>query len=125
MFFFTSGSSVVPRNCSDGDVRLVGGTTDNEGRVEICINRVWGTICFLTDQFIYMSTTWDASDARVVCQQLGYLDRGKYSKDAWFFHLGGGGGGLRVHVGGSEHYFQNSRGLKHFSNKICIDYYVT
>ena len=34
-----------------------------EGRVEICFNETWGSIC---DNF------WSSNDANVVCNQLGF-----------------------------------------------------
>ena len=48
--------------CSDGDVRLMNGTT-REGRVEICYDGVWGSVC---------DSGWDNSDAVIVCQQMGF-----------------------------------------------------
>ena len=56
-------------DCNDGDVRLVGGSTQYEGRVEVCINQVWGTVCSY-------SYYWRTPNSNVVCRQLGHMKLG-------------------------------------------------
>ena len=52
----------VPTNCTEGQIRLRGGS-QRQGTVEICLSGFWGTIC---------DNSWDSRDASVVCRQLGY-----------------------------------------------------
>lgn len=54
----------------EGSIRLMDGPSSREGRVEICNNGEWGTIC---DRYYY---SWDYEDARVVCRQLGFAAAG-------------------------------------------------
>lgn len=50
--------------CLDGDIRLMNGSASSfsKGRVEICINNQYGSVC---------NDRWDERDATVVCRQLG------------------------------------------------------
>ena len=59
--------------CLDGAVRLVGGPTPYEGRVEVCARGTWGTICSNS----YFGNGWNSLDASVVCRQLGFPTTGK------------------------------------------------
>ena len=55
-------------NCDDGETRLVGGSTDREGRVEVCVGSpltLWRTVC-----------TGSQELAGAVCSQMGYIFEG-------------------------------------------------
>ena len=68
--------TTVPDNCTQGSLRLVNSTHEvgvSSGRLEICVNQVWGTIC--RDQFGF-------TDATVACRQLeGFYTEGKSVDD--------------------------------------------
>ena len=72
-------SHTVSVNCTEGAIRLVGGSNDTEGRVEICLNGVWGTVC---------DDIWGVNDARTVCRQLGYSTHGQSTSCILYVVLG-------------------------------------
>ena len=53
---------------SSGSVRLIGGLIPQEGTVQVCVNRMWSSVC---------PSYWDYKDAFVVCRQLGYPATGE------------------------------------------------
>ncbi len=80
--------------CSDGQLRLVGGPQDTEGRVEICFNTTWGTVC---------DDAWGSQDASVVCRQLGFSPTGAIATVRAFYGAGSGSIFLdNVNCGGTE-----------------------
>lgn len=48
--------------CADGKVRLRGSSDERIGRVEVCVNGTWNTVC---------DENWDDVDSTVICRQLG------------------------------------------------------
>ena len=56
-------------DCSDGEIRIIPPVSNHKliGRVEICVNGSWGTIC---------NDFFDDNDAKVICKQLGYSSLG-------------------------------------------------
>ena len=57
--------------CYDGDIQIVGGSSANEGRIEICHSRTWSTVCDIG---------WDNTDAAVACRQAGYTGDGEHAE---------------------------------------------
>ena len=57
--------------CMDGEVQLVGGDSEREGRVEMCYNGQWGTVC--------TNNGWDEMAANIVCSQFGYNKSSKFN----------------------------------------------
>lgn len=51
----------------------MGGRNSLEGRVEVCYDGVWGTVC---------NNHWGREDASVACSQLGHANSGKFIHDS-------------------------------------------
>ena len=50
-------------SCPSGEVRFIGTNSNSGGRVEICVEQSWTTVCDLY---------WDNEDASVLCRQFGF-----------------------------------------------------
>ena len=60
-FIFFTFNITGSAACDNGDVRLINGQTDNEGRVEYCYSGAWSPVCQL-----------DSTTASLMCKKLGY-----------------------------------------------------
>ena len=58
-------NSCLDQTCVEGTLRLVGGPTIREGRVQMCYNGEWHSVC--GDRWSEMG-----GEADVVCSTLGY-----------------------------------------------------
>lgn len=54
--------------CTQGSIRLVGGSNRLQGRIEVCNNNAWGTVC---------DDAFGTNDANVACRQLGFSGTGR------------------------------------------------
>ena len=61
----------APVNCTEGEIRLYGGSKPNEGKLHMCINKAWGTVC--------LNSYWSNNDANVACHELGYSANGLFN----------------------------------------------
>ena len=65
-------SMLAERTCDEnGEIRLYSGTNNASGRVEVCLDGLWGTVC---------DDGWKSNDATTVCRQLGYSGSSKIMK---------------------------------------------
>lgn len=53
-------------------MRLVNGTDNSQGKIEVCVDQMWTNVC---------DKNWSIPDANVVCRQLGYSGNGE--NDTW------------------------------------------
>ena len=81
-----------------GSIRLIGGSDQTEGRVEVYYGGKWGTVC---------DDSWDINDANVVCRQMGFGEATNYRISS---HFGQGSGQIwmdNVQCTGNEAYLSD------------------
>lgn len=53
--------------CTHGELRLQDGPNVRAGRLELCVNNVWGTVC---------ANTFDEGDAALACATMNFERQG-------------------------------------------------
>ena len=66
------GIDIQSKNCTDGEIRLIGGPSSNKGRLEVCIDSTWATVC---------DASFSIREGSVACRQLGYQSYGILDKN--------------------------------------------
>ena len=101
-------------------MRLVGGSTSSEGRVELFYQGAWGTVC---------DDGWDLNDATVVCKQMGFSSASAAQHGA---HFGQGTGNIildDVNCSGTENriidcqhsgYLNHNCGHSEDASVVCV-----
>ena len=95
---------------AEGTIRLVGGASPLEGRVEIFLLGQWGTVCNLY---------WDFADTRVVCLELGYLRAVGAPVSATYGAGSGPSWYSNVRCAGTEKNLTDCRKFFSFSGSAC------
>ena len=64
--------------CEDGDLRLEGGLSEYEGRLEVCNDESWGTVC---------DDGWVQSASQVACRQMNFNEtvNGECNNRLWVY----------------------------------------
>ena len=67
-FYLLTDLGLKYSNCTDYEVKLINGSSSNEGTLQVCLNNAWGTAC---------NKQLNTKDAGVICHQLGYPAEGR------------------------------------------------
>ena len=97
--------------CFENTIRLTDGQDEHEGRVEVCSNGVWGTICD--------GGYWDSNDSAVVCKQLGFQNPSKIKNICYLPHITDSNITLGVFVYRSSSFFGQGNGPILYDDLTC------
>ena len=75
------GDTSKPKECKDFDVCLVDGSSEMEGRLELCANGYWSNVCNdYRAKYRDAYSLWTKYAAKLVCRKLGFPTEGTYPK---------------------------------------------